>query len=237
MAEDITLLCSDYRIAQEARNFGIEKAVGIDVVRNIANIAQKGDRLILDSDEVNPVMLEDMQSFFSALHVMKADTVVVDDKFFQHHEKTVEISYFFGDDDYEKDLEKHLEFVDGIDTALQLGFYYFLDYEDMLKRRFTNFFEFEEYDDMIMQSKILITASPQAVLDSLASGGKPVYFQREDYFKDFEQKFRELHIPVIENYDKKQLDGVLNHINEINYGKIVPECNKTSLSIKENLNL
>ena len=67
--KEITLLCSDYRIAQIAYKFGIENCVGVDVVRNIPYIAQHGDKLIFDSDEANPIMLEDMKSFFPLLYI------------------------------------------------------------------------------------------------------------------------------------------------------------------------
>ena len=256
--EDITLLTSDYRIAQEARNFGIEKSVGIDVVRNIPQIAHNGDKLIFDSDEANPLMLEDMREYFSAFIRIsdnkddsKADkeflispylegegicnAIVVHDKYFAAFEKSVELSYFFGDDDYEKDLEKHLDFVEGLNPHLQLGFYYFLDYEDMLSKKFEHTFEFEEYDEMIQSSKILLTASPQAVLDSLAAGGKPVYFQREDYTRDFIPLFEKLNIPVIYNYKREELDGVLSQICDIKYGSIISKSNICRSFIKENL--
>ncbi len=232
---DITLLCSDFRIAQEARNFGVDKAVGIDVVRNIANIAHKGDQLILDSAEVNPIMLEDMKQYFSNLFVMDNDTIVVADKYFEQKEKTVKISYFFGDDDYEKDLMKNIDFIKELNPHLQLGYYYFLDYEDELQEKFENCFEFEEYDEMIMNSEILITASPQAVVESLASGGKPIYIQRADYPEDFNKKFEELNIPIIHNYDQNLLQEALNHINETKYGKIPSDCNKFGSFIKENI--
>jgi len=62
---NITLLCSDFRIASEAKSYGIPKAVGIDLVRNIPQIAQHGDKIIFDSDEINPTLLEDMTQFFS----------------------------------------------------------------------------------------------------------------------------------------------------------------------------
>ena len=62
---DITLLCSDYRIAQVACDFGVDKSVGIDVVRNIPQIALYGDKIIFDSEEANPIMLDDMRNFFS----------------------------------------------------------------------------------------------------------------------------------------------------------------------------
>ena len=258
--EDITLLTSDYRIAQVARDFGIDKSVGIDVVRNIPQIAQNGDKLIFDSEEANPIMLEDMRSYFSRFvrvsdkqDDVKAENeflispylegdeicnaVAVADKYFTCNEKTVDISYFFGDDDYEKDLEKHLDFVEDFDPHLLLGFYYFLDYEEMLKTKFVNYFEFEEYDAMIMQSKILVTASPQAVLDSLASGGKPIYIQREDYTRDFNTLFENLNVPIIYHYDKNHINVMIEAINEQKYGKIAKNSNKIANFIKESLNL
>jgi hypothetical protein len=258
--EEITLLTSDFRIAQEARDFGIEKAVGIDVVRNIPHISQNGDKLIFDSAEANPLMLEDMRQYFSKFLRISDDAndkkaegefllsaylegeqickaVAVDDAYFGTFEKSVPMTYFFGDDDYEKDLEKHLDFVEGLDTHLQLGYYYFLDYEDMLKEKFANTFEFEAYETMIKSTDILLSASPQAVLDSLASGGRPIYFKREDYIHDFVPFFEKMNIPIVDNYDKNQLSVILETINDRKYQKIEPNSNKIAQFIKENLNL
>jgi len=234
---DITLLTSDYRIAQIARDFGIEKCVGLDVVRNIPQIANNGDRLIFDSDEANPIMLEDMKQFFNPFIHISNETVVVESKYFEKKKKSVKLSYFFGDDDYEKDLENNFEFIEDLNPHLQLGFYYFLDYEDMLRKKFTNCFDFEDYEEMIMKSEILLTASPQAVLDSLASGGKPIYFQREDYTTDYNAKFKELNIPIIFDYDKNHLNVIINTINDINYVELTQNSNKTIDFIKENLDL
>jgi len=258
--KDITLLTSDYRIAQAARDFGIEKSVGIDVVRNIPQISHNGDKLIFDSVEANPIMLDDMRNYFSKFVRISDDkddkkaekeflispylqgegicnAVAVSEHFFGEFEKSVEMTYFFGDDDYEKDLEKHLDFVEDLNPHLQLGFYYFLDYEDMLKEKFKNSFEFEEYEEMIRSSEILLSASVQAVLDSLASGGKPIYFQREDYTRDFIPLFEKLNIPIIDNYDKKELFVILKTIKNRKYGKIEQNCNKIANFIKESLTL
>ena len=254
---DITLLTSDYRIASVAREYGIKKSVGIDVVRNIANIAKQGDKIIFDSDEANPLMLEDMRQFFSTFIRISdnpkdtkspyeflinpylqgegiCNSLAIDEKFFQNTQKKIPLTYFFGDDDYEKDLEKHFDFIEGLDPYLQLGFYYFFDYEDMLKEKFPNYFEFEEYQDMIQQTDILITASAQTVLESLASGGKPIYFQREDYPQDFIQLFENLNIPIIKNYNKTDLNKALQSFS---YKKIDNNCYKIANFIKKHLNL
>jgi len=256
--EDITLLSSDFRIAQIASEFGIKNSVGLDVVRNIPQIAHHGDQLIFDSEEANPIMLEDMRDFFSTFirvcdskDDIKADkellispylhgdgicnAYAIDEKFFGDFEKTIKISYFFGDDDYEKDLEKNIGFVSGLEAHLQLGFYYFLDFEDELKKRFPSYFEFEEYDAMITKSEIVITSSPQAVLDSLAAGSKPIYIQREDYTAHFNDLFRSLNIPIVDDCDISQVSSIITTINNIKYEKPLQNCNKIREFIKENL--
>ena len=233
---DITLLCSDFRIAQIAKDFGVKNAVGIDVVRNIPQIAFHGDKLIFDSDEANPIMLEDMQKFFSTfIHVEEAQPII-DKKYFTQKEKTIELSYFFGDDDYSKDLQKNFDMVKDLEPDLLLGFYYFLDYEDMLKSKFKNSHEFEDYDDVIQKSKILITASPQAVLESLASGAKPIYIQRADYTQSFNTLFKSLNIPIVNDYNKEQLSKIVANIDNHKYEKINQNGNILIDFIKENLN-
>ena len=257
---DITLLCSDFRIAQIARDFGVEKSVGLDVVRNIPQISHHGDQLIFDSEEANPIMLDDMRSYFSTFirvsdsaedtkddnellisPYLNGDKIcngyAIDDKFFQEYEKTVKLSYFFGDDDYEKDLEKNIDFLSGLNPHLQLGFYYFLDYEDELKKKFKDCFEFEDYDEMIQKTEILITASPQAALENLASGGKPIYIQRIDYPTHFEELFGKFGIPIIKNYNNKQLVLQIETINKQEYKKLEKSSNKITKFIKDNLNL
>ncbi|MBW6488501.1 hypothetical protein [Sulfurimonas sp.] len=257
---DITLLCSDFRIANEAKNFGVEKAVGIDVVRNIPKIANHGDKLIFDSDEANPIMLDDMRNFFSTFIRVSDDkndskaegeflispylsgegicnAVAVDDKYFVKEEKTIKLAYFFGDDDYEKDLEKNLGFVEELNPDLLLGFYYFLDYEDFLRNKFENHHEFEEYDEVIKKSQILITASPQTVFENLASGGKPIYLQRDGCREDFLELFESLKVPVIKNYEKECLVGIISLINNRNYSEMEHSVKKIANFIKENLTL
>ncbi len=258
---DITLLTSDFRIASVAKDFGVAKCVGIDVVRNIPQIAQKGDVLLLDSAETNPVMLADMQNYFAPLirlSDMQGEQKNADEYLISLYEdgegscrdyainpmfydykgaRDISLTYFFGDDDYEKELEEHLDFVEGLDANLQLGFYYFLDYETMLQKRFVTTSEFEEYADTIKRSKVLLSASPQAILESLACGNKPIYFQRKGYTKAFIPLFKSLNIPVIENYDRAALEKTLLHINLHEYSESKQTNNKMANFIKQTLNL
>ena len=257
---EITLLTSDYRIASVAREYGVCNCVGIDVVRNIANIAENGDKLIFDSEEANPIMLEDMRSFFSTfIHVNDdpsytpaanefvlspylsendhvCNSIIVDTDYFQENQNTTPLSFFFGDDDYEKDLEKHLDFVPK-EAALGMGFYYFLDYEAMLEKKFKKVFEFDAYQEMILSSSTLLSASPQAILESLASGAKPIYFQREDYPTHFQQLFQQYGVEIIQNYNKEQLQKRLTNLSSYTPSKIDNLSNKTKEILRNWLDL
>ena len=257
---DITLLTSDYRIAQCARDFGVKKSVGVDVVRNIPQISHHGDQIIFDSTEANPIMMEDIREYFSTCirvsdqqEDQKATNeyllspylegeeickgVAVDKSFFEYKGvKDIEISYFFGDDDYEKDLEKNFSFLEGLELNLQLGFYYFLDYEEMLKQKYQTHTEFEEYEETIMRSKVYVTASPQAILEALASNSKPIYIQREDYTQEFIPLFESLNIPIIYNYNKEKLSETLATISDRKYHEISFDIENIANFIKNSLN-
>lgn len=241
---DITLLCSDFRIAAQARDYGIKRAVGIDLVRNIPQIAQHGDAMIFDSAELNPTMLEDMTRFFSTFIRISddpADTkhpdellispylegegickgTIVAERYFEPLPKTIPMALFFGDDDYEKDLEANQAMFAPLHADLLMGFYHFLGYENSLKESFSTIHESEEYDEVIRRSALLISASPQAILQNLAGGGKPVYLQRPDYPRDFVNLFESMGISVVDGYDKEALLRIISdnssHNNHIVY--------------------
>jgi hypothetical protein len=229
---EITLLTSDYRIAQIAHTYGIKRSVGVDVVRNIPQIAHNGDILIFDSAEANPAMLADMQRFFSVFirigddpedqvfpgeylvnpYVKDAhccNALAIDKKFFEPAPKSEERVFFFGDDDYEEDLFKHKATLAGSAFKLLLGFYFFVNYEEKLKDAFAELIEPEEYEETIRQAKLFVTCSPIAALQALASGSRPIYLQREDYPKDFLPLFGELHIPCADFADEEALVSLI----------------------------
>ena len=257
---DITLLTSDFRIAHECKDFGVKRSVGIDVVRNIPQIAHFGDKIIFDSDEMNPTMHQDMVKFFSTFIRVTDDPnatqlegellispylegdgicngVAVDDSYFEQKPKTIEQTFFFGDDDYEEDLLEHISMFEKLEAELIVGFYYFLDYEDKISPSFSKAHEFEDYDEVLQASRVFVTSSPQAVLENLASGGRPIYVQRPDYVRDFLPLFESLNIPIVDGFDKDKLsyafEGVLSHT----YHQLPQNTQKIANFLKESLSL
>ncbi|PHM18282.1 MAG: hypothetical protein CJD30_02300 [Sulfuricurvum sp. PD_MW2] len=257
---DITLLCSDFRIAAEAKEFGIKRSVGVDVVRNIPQIAEHGDKMIFDSAEANPILLDDMTKFFSTFIRISDDPeeskheneflispylegegickgVVIGEHYFDPIPKTIPLTLFFGDDDYEKDLEKNKHIFKSLNAELLMGFYHFLGYEKKLSESFTAIHDAEEYENIIRKSNVLITSSPQAVLQNLAAGGKPIYLQRPDYSKDFIPFFRNLSIPIVENFSSETLVQGVAEAKSHNYHEIQKSNMKVIDFIRKTFNL
>lgn len=257
---DITLLTSDFRIASAAREYGIKRAVGVDVVRNIPQIAHNGDKIIFDSAEINPVMLDDMTRYFSAFIRISDDPddqkhpgeflvspylegegvftgVAVDNGCFDVKAKTIERAFFFGDDDYEEDLAANQAVFAGLDLELLQGFYWFFGYENKLSASFKALHDEEQYDEVVARAKLLVTASPQAALESLAGGGRPVYLQRGDYPADFVPLFESLGIPVVSGCDRGQLSAALDANEAHTYGVCPKNTDRLASFLKEKLDL
>ncbi len=257
---DITLLCSDFRIASEAKEYGVKRTVGVDVVRNIPQIAQNGDKIIFDSAEINPILLDDMTQFFSTFIRISDDPrdtkhakeflispylegekickgLIVNERYFEAIPKTIPLAFFFGDDDYEKDLEKNQSIFKPLHAQLLMGFYHFFGYQNSLKESFSTIHECEAYDDVIRKSEVLISASPMAVLQNLASGGKPIYFQRADYPTDFIPMFTSLNIPIVEQFSQEQLMQAIRATSSNNYQSIKKSNTEVIEFIRKSFNL
>ena len=257
---DITLLTSDFRIASAAREYGVKRAVGVDVVRNIPQIAHNGDKIIFDSAEINPVMLDDMTRYFSTFVRISDDPderkhpdellvspylegegifkgVAVDDACFERREKTIARTLFFGDDDYEEDLAANRAVFAGLDLELLQGFYWFFGYGGKLAETFQAQHDEEAYADVVARSAVFVTASPQAALENLAGGGSPVYLQRGDYPADFIPLFSSLGIPVVHGFDRPKLTETLGSLPSQKYHDCPQNTDALAAFLKQHLDL
>jgi hypothetical protein len=162
---------------------------------------------------------------------------VVGDEYFGSFEKSIHRCFFFGDDDYERDLEKNLDLFLEQKMDLGLGFYYFLDYEESIAPSFNNLYEFEDYKMMVKSSSLFLSSSPQAILENLASGGRPVYLQREDYPRDFIKLFKKLNIPLLDGFDKSKFSELIDTNPSHKYKLLQNDTQKTILFIRDSLNL
>jgi hypothetical protein len=229
----ITLLTSDFRIASVAKEYGIKKAIGIDVIRNIPNIAPMGSILLYDSPEHNDIQYEEMLQYFSKIIRISekenetpykgeflinpylapssnvCNGVIVDDIYFNAHNKNNKTTLFWGDDDYDERLMKIANQFK-VDQFL-LGFYHFFNYEQRLSSFFKEIKENEDYNDIVMQSSYLLTASPQTALEALASKSNPIFINRADYLDDHLALIKQYNIPI---YNEDEIKNIKNETIE-----------------------
>ncbi|WP_187647386.1 hypothetical protein [Nitrosophilus labii] len=259
---DPLLMVQDFRAASFAKSeLGVKRSVGIDDVRNMANICQRGDIVIFDSDEYNEIMHQEMIDFFG--HFVRIsdrlddkakkgeilispylngeniiNAILIDKRYFGDFKKNIDKTFFYGDDDYDKDLVR----VSGIfkDEYISLieGFYFFINYQNELNEFFKDIIEIEEYENVIKKTKLFITSSPQSALEALASDGKVIYIQREDKDENLVPLLRQLGVKVLKEFNKELLKNAIK--TEFSLKKeLINEKNVTITGtyIKNKLNL
>jgi len=212
------ILCSaDYRAATYAKQtMGVEKGVGVDVIGNLPHIMERGDILIFDeSGEASDTMKTHMGQFCTHLYSVGKNIPydVVDSKYFEPSKQKYEKAIFFADDDYNHWFFNLCKESKKQDIPLLLGHYFFLGDEDILKDYFSDIYEDEEYEEIVKNTKYLLTSSVHTALESLSSGNNPVYFKRED--KDNIENIGLLdkyNIPIIET---TSLDNIILEFEKI----------------------
>ncbi|MGB5791370.1 hypothetical protein [Poseidonibacter sp.] len=234
------ILCtSDFRAGAFAKDLlGVKKYVNIDVVRNLYNIMEKRDILVLDTDETNELMKKDMKEFCTLLYTVAEDTskILVDETIYTKVKNpSIEKTIFFGDDDYNNLFLDLVTNSSKYDIDLLMGHYFFLGNEKIFTKHFSNVIDEEEYVETIQNSKYLLTASLQTALESISCGNKPVIFKRED--KKYDDKLiEELNIPTI---SEDTLEEILKSFDEIilNYPQLCEFKNMNFENIKEEIKI
>ncbi len=243
---DITLLTNDFRIASICKQYHFQRGVGIDVIRNIPNIAVRGDKMLFDSNEANDLILKDMKDFFfpfirfidamdgddeNAIYGGK-DGFAIASTFEEKVEKNGSTLLFFGDDDYEEDLLKLAQASELKDVDLLLGFYFFLDYEDKLAPHFKSVKEEDEYIDAIKEASLLITSSYQAALEASLAGTAVVYMQRVDYDPNYAEILENAGITVVPMGPITAAD-IAMWKEQVKVAKVTNSAQKLALRVKK----
>jgi len=203
---DPIMCTADYRAATFARDLGVHKGIGIDVIGNLPNLMERGDMLIFNSDEPSDTMREFMAEYCTKLYEIGIDIskTLVDDSFLKGGNKSIEKTFFLGDDDYTDSLLKVL-CKDKVDINLLMGHYFFMGNDDKLAPFFNNIIEEEEYFETILNTKYLLTSSLNAAFESLASGNFPVFYPRVDKINEDLELIKEYNIPIVAGSDMAEI--------------------------------
>ena len=191
------ILCTgDYRASSIARDsLGVKDSLGIDAMGNLPHTMERLDILIYDNEDVTKQMHQQMQEYSSKLYTIGKEIPfdIVEKNYFQDQKIVLPKAIFFSDEDYRKwfldfckDSKKH-------DIPLLNGNYFFLDTQKQFEESFSEVIDEEKYEDIISSTEFLLCANMHTCLESLASGHKPVFFQRGEK--------ETLHLELLEKYN------------------------------------
>jgi spore coat polysaccharide biosynthesis predicted glycosyltransferase SpsG len=219
-------LVNDFRAGLVAKDLGVRDYVTVEGVQDIDAIAEVGNSIIIDSVEDDHGRLvkycadfKDVWRFAhdandSSVHgetILGLETVLVDDSYFEVHDKEERVLFFLGDADYDKTILGNEDFFKAFDMELLLGNYFFVKYEDDLAKLFSTLHEPEEYENLIKSSSTVVTASGQTALEAKVAGAKVIYLalpQRELYEKALLESYG---IIVIDGFDIENLTESLQN--------------------------
>ncbi len=238
---EVTMLTDDFRAGEYAKEqFGIGKYVSVDLVRNIANIAAPADRVVIDSDSESPALLNDMADYYGRLvhigddlnrsaassrilSISGSDSEVVDPRYFEETRHSMGDVYFWGDDDYERELAGLCDAFRGSGVVLLEGYYFFLQYAGELQECFKAVYESESYDEVLKGANRFITSSPQSALEALAAGSSPIFVKKSSTPEFWCGRLSEHSVPVLEVFDRESLLSCIERENEYEKGSLSPQ--------------
>jgi len=222
---DTMLLVNDFRAGLVAREFGVAESVTIETIQDIDAIAQTGDSIIIDSPEDDHGRLvkycSDFKQVFRFAHsdvdksihgetMMRLNcneencisSIIIDDVYFEAHEKEERTLFFLSDSDADKLILKNADFFKDTDMELLLGHYFYVKYEDDLAKIFKTIHEPEEYIDLICSSSRVVTASFQTALEARAAGAEVIFIELNKLTKEEKSLLILFKIIIIINFNK-----------------------------------
>ena len=231
---EVNLLVNDFRAGLAAKEFGVSDSVTVETILDVDAVAKRGDTVFIDSPENDKEKLElycaeysslfyvtdacDYQSRYGEI-VMKPfckdssdciETPLIDSKYFDILPKEDRTLFFFGDADYDKKVLSHKDFFIGKEMEILLGYYFFVKYEDDLAKVFDTLHEPEEYSELIRTSRRVVTASAQCAMEARAAESDVFYIKKESDSHCLMEKFGTYSIKIIDGFDKKAFDKMMN---------------------------
>ncbi|MBN2722099.1 MAG: hypothetical protein JXQ77_04715 [Campylobacterales bacterium] len=231
------LLVNDFRAALVAKELGIEGAVTIETIHDIDLVLERGDTLLIDSNEELPGQFEsfcnDYKVFRMAqncnekpvfneqiIYPWQEDTIFVDTIYSESLPKTKRVLFFGGDSDPSKSILKHKDFFSGLSMEILLGHYFFIDYEKELASIFDVSHESEEYPDLIRTSSNIITTSVQCAIESRISGANVIFVAQTALSECISILFKTYNISVVDDFNQNMMRRYLSE--KIQIDPIIP---------------
>jgi hypothetical protein len=136
--------------------------------------------------------------------------LIVDDVYFEKHEKKERTLFFLSDSDADKTILKNAEFFKETNMELLLGHYFYVKYEDDLAKIFKTMYEPEEYMDLVCSSTRVVTASFQTALEARVAGAEVVFIEINQLSEDKKNLLSLLQIMVMISFNVEDSHKIIN---------------------------
>jgi hypothetical protein len=152
-------------------------------------------------------------------------SLLVDDVYFEEHEKENRTLFFLGDSDANKVILNNAEFFKDSEMELLLGNYFYVKYESDLEKIFNTLHEAEEYTDLICSSSRVVTASFQTALEASVAGAEVVFIEIEELAREKREILNTLKVILIIKFNKVEYEQAL--LKNVSRASNVIERNET----------
>ncbi|HHO42550.1 MAG TPA: hypothetical protein ENN12_04240 [Epsilonproteobacteria bacterium] len=222
------LLVNDFRAALVAKEqLGLRDALNIETIHDLDLVLKLNDSVIIDSNEELPLGFErfckDYKVFIIApdcdtkplynevvINPWSQNGLFVDSAYGTKTPKIDRVLFFGGDSDPQKEISKYLEPLQKIGAQLLLGHYFFIDYEQELKKSFEYVYESEEYQDIIPSSSHVVTTSLQCALEAKTTGAIVGYAPKAPLQKCILTMLKKFEIDLINLSDINSMDNLIS---------------------------
>ena len=230
---EMQMLVNDFRAGVAMKDEqGLREYITIETIQDIDAVAQKGDSVIIDSNEdehgrlvkfvadfayvwrfahdANDISIHGETLFIEGCQEEDClEAVIVNEVYQEAHAKTERTLFFLRDYDHDKTILSHPEFFEAFDMELLLGHYFYVKYEDDLAKLFGTLHEPETYVEMLQQSSKVVTASAQTALEAKAAGAHVVFLKLADEPLYSIETLQYYGVIIVEGFDVNALKTAL----------------------------
>ncbi len=222
---EISLLLNEFRAQLLAKEWGLPKGLTVENVNEIVNIAQKSDIVIVDTNETFFQEFLDFANDATVIYLNSSceeknypNIITIDlfkdgalyPKIAPSTTQNEQIALVFKDSDYEKILLQYLDTINTKKMDLYWGIYFFVKYEEKLKKYFNSIIESENYYEILQNYNFFITASQQIAIEAKANNKAVIFLNLNKENNQCIDFIRNIGIKVVESLDNISFDNKNN---------------------------
>ncbi len=241
---EASLVLNEFRAQLLAKEWGLPKGLTVENVNEMIHIAKRGDVIIVDTNEEFLEILLDFAKDTAIIYLNSSckeksypNIITVDlfkdgalyPKIAQSTTQNEHTALVFKDSDYEKILLQYLDSIDTKKMDLYWGIYFFVKYEEKLKKYFNSIIESENYYEILQNYNFFVTASQQIAIEAKANNKAVIFLNLKKENNQCIDFIRNIGIKVVNDFsdisfDNKETKENINVNNKL--VKIIDIINK-----------